>query len=422
MKNVLIIVYYFPPMGGSGVQRPLKFVKYLREFGWNPIVLCPEPGAYHTFDESLQEELDSLDVEVHRVGANTPFHKAGQAPKKVQLPDSIAKILRWISTFFFLPDNKKKWIEPGLKEALSLIEDKKIDAVFSSAPPYSNLMLAKQIKEKTGIPTLMDLRDDWVESHLIKYPTAWHKKKMERLEIDTLAKADKILTINDRIAESLKSRVLKEAEVIGHGYDPEDFSNLESIPASSESKLTFLYSGSFYPDSRPDSFLKAIHSLIQSKPDLEQVVQLQFQGGLNSEHWKVINKLGLTPLVSDFGYVSHEIAVKNLLAADVLWLNVGQQKNPEIISLGKTSEYFATKKPVLGLVPDGSAKDLLQEYGKSFIADPYDIPAIKEQLINILECYRTGSWPSHSEELVDHFNRKKLTGKLAQILDEISTQ
>ena len=409
-------------MGGSGVQRPLKFVKYLRNFGWNPIVLCPEPGAYHTFDESFQREVDELGIEVHRVEGNTPFHKAGQDPKKVQIPDTIAKILRWFSTFFYLPDNKKKWIKTGLEKALSIIEEKKIEAVFASGPPHSNLMLAKQIKEETGIPILMDLRDDWVESHLIKYPTAWHKKKMERLEVDTLTKADKLLTINDKIAESLKSRVLKEVEVIGHGYDPEDFNEPESIPTSSPDKISFLYSGSFYPDSRPDSFLRAIHKLLKSKPELEDLIQLQFQGGLNSEHWKLINKLELTSLVFDFGYVTHEIAVKNLLAADVLWLNVGQKKNPEIISLGKTSEYFATKKPILGLVPDGSAKDLLIDYGKSFIADPYDIPAIKDQLAKIINCYQTEDWPTYTEAVVDQFNRKKLTGRLAQILDEISTQ
>ncbi|MAL16099.1 MAG: hypothetical protein CL670_12040 [Balneola sp.] len=409
-------------MGGSGVQRPLKFVKYLRDFGWNPIVLCPEPGAYHTFDESLEKELDQLDVKVHRVSGNTPFHKAGQNPKKVKIPDSVAKVLRWFSTFFFLPDNKKKWIEPGLEKALALIEENDIDAVFSSAPPYSNLMLAKQIKEKTGIPTVMDLRDDWVESHLINYPTVWHKKKMEQLEIDTLAKADKLLTVNDRIAESLKSRVLKEVEVIGHGYDPEDFNEVESKPASSGSKLKLLYSGSFYPDSRPDSFLKAVHEVIQSNPELENQIELQFQGGLNSEHWELINKLGLTPLVFDFGYVPHELAVKNLIAADILWLNVGQKKNPEIISLGKTSEYFATKKPVLGLVPEGVAKELLLMYGKSFIADPYDISEIKEQLLEIIDRYKNGRWPEHSEEVVNHFDRKKLTGKLAKIFDEISTQ
>lgn len=422
MKNVLFIVYYFPPMGGSGVQRPLKFAKYLRDFGWNPIVICPEPGAYHTFDKSLQQEVEALNLGVHRVKANTPFHRTGQSPREVKVPGTMAKILRWFSAFFFIPDNKKNWIEPGLEKALELVKEKNIDAVFASGPPYSNLMLAQKLKEKTGIPVVMDLRDDWVESHLINYATTWHKKKMEQLEIDTLTKANALLTINDKIAESVYSRVLKNVEVIGHGYDPEDFDSAGEVASGSPQKLKFLYSGTFYPESRPDSFLKAVHRLVERNPELKEKIELQFQGGLNSKHWKVIHEFDLIPMVVDFGYVDHGLAVKNLMNADVLWLNIGQTKNPEIISLGKTSEYFAAKKPILGLVPEGSAKTMLEEYGKAFIADPYDITEITGQLSAIVECYEKNSWPKHSDEVVDAYNRKMLTEKLAQILDEISVQ
>ncbi|MBO6586694.1 MAG: hypothetical protein JJ953_11360 [Gracilimonas sp.] len=422
MKNVLFIVYYFPPMGGSGVQRPLKFAKYLRDFGWNPIILCPEPGAYHTFDESLQQEVKDLNLEVHRVEANTPFHRTGQSAQEVKVPGTIAKILRWFSTFFFIPDNKRSWIEPGLEKALGLVKEKDIEAVLASGPPHSNLMLAQKLKEQTGIPVVMDLRDDWVESHLIKYPTAWHKKKMEQLEIDTLTKANALLTINREIARSISSRVLKEVEVIGHGYDPEDFESAGEMASGSPQKLKFLYSGTFYPESTPESFLKAVHRLLKHNPELKESIELQFQGGLNSKHWKVIHELDLTSIVLDFGYVDHDLAVKNLMNADVLWLNIGQRKNPAIISLGKTSEYFATKKPILGLVPEGSAKTMLEKYGKAFIADPYDITEITGQLSAIVECYQKDNWPQHSDEVVESYNRKKLTGKLAHMLDEISVQ
>lgn len=409
-------------MGGSGVQRPLKFAKYLRDYGWNPIVLCPEPGAYHTFDESLQREVETSNLEVHRVEANTPFHRTGQSPKEIKVPGTIARVLRWFSSFFFIPDNKKSWIGPGLEKALELVKEKDIDAIFASGPPHSNLMLAKKLKEETGIPVIMDLRDDWVESHLIKYPTALHKKKMEQLEIDTLTKANVLLTINKKIADSIYSRVLKDVEVIGHGYDPEDFESADEMASGSPRKLKFLYSGTFYPDSTPESFLKAVHRLLKRNPELMDKIELQFQGGLDAKHWKVIHELDLTSMVLDFGYVDHDLAVKNLMNADVLWLNIGQKKNPEIISLGKTSEYFATKKPILGLVPEGSARKMLQNYGKAFVANPYDIEEITERLSTIVECHEEGNWPEHSEEVVDSYNRKMLTGKLANLLSEISVQ
>lgn len=422
MKNVLVIVYYFPPMGGSGVQRPLKFVKYLRDFGWNPVVLCPQPGAYHTFDDSLNEELKQLDVKVHRVAADTPFHKTGQQKKKVQVPSVLAKILRWISTFVYLPDNKKKWIDPGFQKALEIIEHQQIDLIFSSAPPYSNLMLAKQIKEQTGISLVMDLRDDWVGSHLLNYPTAWHRHKMEKLEVETLTKADKLITVNQRIADSLYSRTLKEVQVIGHGYDPQDFQESKNVAPASPDKISFLYSGTFYPDSTPKAFLTAISQLIQKKPELKSEIELQFQGGLNASHWKLINRLDLAPMVVDYGYVDHKVAVKNLMKADVLWLNVGQKKNPEIISLGKTSEYFATRKPILGLVPDGSAKDMLNDYGRSYIADPYDVSEISKQIRLLIQDTKQKNLPDYSADFVESFNRKYLTGKLAQVFNEISLQ
>jgi glycosyltransferase involved in cell wall biosynthesis len=408
-------------MGGSGVQRPLKFVKYLREFGWNPIVLCPEPGAYHTFDESLYNELKEQEIEVHRVHANTPFHRLGQKEKLVKVPHLLAKVLRWISTFIYFPDNKKDWIDPGLSKAMELIKEKSIKAVFSTAPPYSNLMIAKQIKEKTGLPVVMDLRDEWLESHLINYPTKWHKEKMKRLELDTLSKADALLTINNTIANSIKSRILKDVEVIRHGFDPEDFSAKSDFSLPTE-KIRFLYSGLFYPDSRPDSFLKAIAEIISETPELKDKLELQFQGGLNSEHWKLINELELEPMVVDFGYIDHDIAVQNLMNADILWLNIGQKKNAEIISLGKTSEYFATKKPVLGLVPEGEAKEMLKKYGNSFTADPYKISDIKIQLYSIIEIYKHDDWNQPAEEFIKSFNRRNLTGELAQIFDKISPQ
>jgi glycosyltransferase involved in cell wall biosynthesis len=420
MNNVLFIVYYFPPMGGSGVQRPLKFIKYLRECGWNPIVVCPHPGAYHTFDESLHVELQELDVEVHRVEGNTPFHKTGQAKKNVNLPGILSSMLRWFSSLFFLPDNKKNWIEPGFKKAKELAASKNIDLIFGTAPPYSNLMLARKLRDETGIPVVMDLRDDWVGSHLITYPTSWHKKQMIRIEAETLEHADQLLTVNEEIADSINRRIKKNVKVLGHGFDPEDFTERENLTLASPKKLSFLYSGTFYPESGPDNFLKAVSELVLEDPKLKEFIELQFQGGLDSKNWKLINKLGLTDMVVDYGYVKHDIAVRNLMKADILWLVIGHQKKSKIISLGKTSEYFATRKPILGLVPEGSAKRMLKKYGNSFIAEPYNIADIKGSLIEIMSHYeKEKSWPKPDEAYIESFNRKKLTQKLAVMFDEI---
>ena len=172
------------------MQRPLKFVKYLRQYGWNPIVLAPEPGMYHTFDESLERELDEMDIEVHRVKGGTPFHKLGGKSKQVSfIPEWLNKPLRIVSSFFWLPDNKIGWIKPAFAKAHELIAKHSIDAIFSTAAPYSNHIIAAQLKQNTGLPVVMDMRDDWLESHLITYPTGYHKKKMAHIEQATLSKA-----------------------------------------------------------------------------------------------------------------------------------------------------------------------------------------------------------------------------------------
>ncbi|MDZ7806549.1 MAG: hypothetical protein U5K71_05495 [Gracilimonas sp.] len=147
MKNVLFIVYYFPPLGGSGVQRPLKFIKYLREFGWNPVVICPEPGAYPYYDDSLLEELENLSIEVHRTKANTPFHMPFLKERKLILSERLAETGRRLSKLFMYPDNKKGWIEPAVKKATELAQTHDFDVIFSTAPPFSDHLVASELKE-----------------------------------------------------------------------------------------------------------------------------------------------------------------------------------------------------------------------------------------------------------------------------------
>jgi len=420
MKNVLFIVYYFPPMGGSGVQRPLKFVKYLREFGWNPIVLCPEPGAYHTFDDSLDRELKSLEIEIHRVKGNTIFHSFGGKKKRVQFPSTIENLLRKVSTFFWMPDNKKGWIEPALNKASEIISNQSIDAVFSTANPYSNLILAKKIKERFQIPLIMDLRDEWLESHLIDYPTSWHYKKMKRIENETLSSADIITVINDAYKESFGNRFpQKEIRVLSNGYDPEDFSRV--FKPNRNKEITILYSGLFYGDRKPDNFLKAVKNVISERPDLKKFLKLQFQGGLDSASKQIIMDLSLSEITEDLGYIPHKKAVQNLLKADILLLMMGHLSKANLVTVGKLFEYFATNKPIFALIPEGETMNLLNKYRSYYIADPNSVEAIKYSLLNIIEDYQNDTIPEANADFAKKFDRQILTGNLGILLDKIVT-
>jgi len=423
MKNVLFIVYYFPPMGSSGVQRPLKFIKYLRNYGWNPIVLAPQPGAYHTFDQSLQEELDSLEVEVHRVDAKTPFHYLGKSPQTVNfIPDRIARLGRLASSFFWLPDNKTGWIAPAVQKGEEIIRDNKIDLIFSTAPPYSNHLIATTLKKKYQLPVILDFRDDWLESHLITYPTRYHKKKMARIEHECLNHADAVTVLNNKMIESFRSRTDNDKPIylIEQGFDPDDF-DYEQRELTNEFKpvkMRFLYSGIFYGDNQPDPFLKALYIALEEKDEMKDDIELMFQGGLEQRHLQLINELGLKNLTHNLGYVPHRESTNNLLKADVLWLIVGMRKNYEYVTTGKFFEYITTEKPILGLAREGVLTRYLENYKAGYIAHPGNIDEIKKVILEIYTDWKEKRLPSPDEEFINRFNRKKITEKLAKIFTE----
>ncbi|MBO6535038.1 MAG: glycosyltransferase [Balneolaceae bacterium] len=427
MRNVLFIVYYFPPMGGSGVQRPLKFAKYLREFGWNPIILCPEPGIYHTFDESLNEELEALELEVHRIETGGLFQKAavGKAEQQVSISDKWAKVLRRISRLFYYPDNKIGWTKAAYDQALTLISDKKIDAIFSTAPPFSNHLLASKIKEETGLPLVVDYRDSWTNNHFQTELWNWQKTILKNQERNVIATADRVVCLDAFMRSEFIANyphVAERLEVLPHGFDPEDFSysKVESQLRYKEGALNFLYSGLFYEQNQPDTFLEGILVLIKKRPEIGDKIKLHFQGGLDERIKKKITKLDLDHLVEDYGYVSHQQAVANLKKADILWMISNFDKELKQIKSGKLFEYLGSAKPILGLVHPSVAEDLLHKYEAGFTAAPDNVETITHSLETIYNLWESDSLPKPNLKLVESFNRKLLTKKLAEIFNVIS--
>jgi len=420
MKTVLIIAYYFPPMGSSGVQRPLKFVKYLPDFGWKPIVLAPEPGAYHTFDYTLLDELDGIDCNIHRIPVNTPFHIAGGNPKKIDfIPEKMASGLRWVSNFFWLPDNKKGWIKPAAGKALELINRYNIDLVFATAPPYSNHVILKRIKEATGLPSVADLRDDWLENHQINYPTSFHKNRMKKIEQNCLAASDAITVLNKATRQSILGRLKNKhlVKIVPHGYDEEDF-RIKTFHHD-DNKIRILYSGRFYDRQQPDIFLKAVKKLLKDNPYYKKKIQLQFQGGLSKHHHNLIKKLDLEYYVQDLGYVDHKKAVENLLKADILWLILGYTKNSETVTLGKLFEYMAARKPIVGLVPDGETKKMLKSYRAAYTAHPRNKKAVIRVLNQAVKSCLNGKLKKPEEQFIHSFSRKSITGNLSELFNKL---
>ncbi len=416
-RRVLIIAYYFPPLGGSGVQRPLKMARYLKEFGWEPVVLTPEPGAYYHFDQSLEDEIEKHRIEVERVSGSTIFHAGGMRKVRVKPAPWKAALLKLMTAWFFLPDNKTGWIGPAYRRALELHNKQPFDAIFSTAPPYSNLMLACRIKAAVGIPVIMDFRDEWLRSHWISYPTRFHFRKMKQIEQQTLSCADAITVVNESYSKSFGERAepAHGIYIIPNGYDPDYFEN-DSVEQAPEGSFTLLHSGRFYNTIRPDTLLAAVAAFRKNNPGLAGALRLKFQGGLEQKHLRAVRKYGLSEITTDTGYLPHEKAAAGIRSADCLFITLPDAPNMEEVTPGKIFEYMGSRKPILAELPEGAGSELLKKYGAAEIVPPGDAAALAKAIERMMKLWQEKKLPAGDAKFARRFSRRAQAGELAKLL------
>ncbi|MEK7249086.1 MAG: glycosyltransferase family 4 protein [Bacteroidota bacterium] len=421
-RRVLVVAYYFPPMGLSGVQRTLKFVKYLPQYGWKPTVLTVEPGGYFAHDDSLLKELEGCDVEVVRTKAAGPgkvFAKKGT----VRLPsERWRKFLSRVSDTFFIPDNKIGWKRKAVAKALALHKITPFDMIFATAPPFTDFLIGAEIKSRINKPLVFDYRDPWVEYPHKFYPTPFHKLRSSRLQRHALKASSHVVTTNRRVKELLIKRYgflsYNDIEIIPQGYDPEDFKGCMVpeaegvIPKSNKMRIT--YAGVFWEDRVPTYFLHALHTLFQEQPLLRGRIEALFIGKFRKENTKLVEKLGLNDTVKVVDYLPHRQCVNNLVASDVLWMIVGD----EVGSPGKTYEYIGARKPILGCVPDGFLKQTILEAGGKVTA-PNDVVGIKRAIEEFYRQHEEGKLQGPSVEVAEKYNRVKLTGQLVKVFESL---
>lgn len=416
-RKALIIAYYFPPMGYSGVQRTAKFVKYMVDFGWEPTVLTIQPKSYYAFDFTLLKDLEERNIRIVRTGSNDPTQKIfNQRKIKSEL---IRKILNRLSQTFFLPDNKFFWMKSALKEARKLLKEEKFDIIFATAPPYTDFRIGAKLKQEFDIPLILDYRDAWYEDGLSFYPTPIHRWIVKRMERMVLHSSNRIIAYTRQI----KEHILKhypfispdEIAIIPHGYDEEDF-NFEIQSTKPINKLRFTYSGAFYEGRTPKFFIKAVEKLFYERPDIENQVEFLFVGNFPKYFYHKIQKGKLKSSFVFTGYVDHITNIKYLLDSDVLWLMIRHSKNPHLYATSKLFEYIGTGKPILALVPkNGAAAQILKDYKAAFLVEPDDIEGIKNALIEIFELFKSDRIPQANSELINSLERKRLTQELIKI-------
>ena len=423
-KKVLILAYYFPPLGMGGVQRITKFVKYIPLFGWKPYVLTVKEVEYLAKDPSLLKDALSQ-AEIIRTGSFDPlrvwfilkniFKKRKDKDKPIKA--HLIRTFRRLSWLFF-PDNKVGWIPLALMKGLSLCRREKIDLIFSSSPPPSLHLTGYLLKVLTGIPWIADFRDPWSGYKLESFPTPLHlflKKRMERLIVNN---ADRVSTANPAITKELETRYPHSRKIclIDQGYDEEDFGTSQSF---SSEVFTIGYLGTLGPDCDPEPFFAALGELINQKMIPKEKVKFVHVGlpvGIDLED--LVEKYKLKEVVQQKGYLSHGEALSQMGKVSLLLLVTTD--HPGVFP-AKIFEYLRLKKPILGLVPPKSEiAKFLTEMNVGEVVSLEDKKKIKETLFFYFSNYHMEKLTLNvGEDKIKKFERKSLTLKLASLFDEV---
>ncbi len=413
--KVLIIAYYFPPMGLSGVQRTLKFVKYLPQFGWSPTVLTVTPTGYYAQDYSLLDEIRSNEISIKRVGSLDPnrlFRKKGV----VKMPsERWRKILTFISDAVFIPDNKIGWKRKALRAARKLFQEKNFDVIYATAPPFTDFLIGSRLSAEFHKPLVIDYRDPWHDYPYKYYPTPLHRWQNYRLEKKVIHSAARVLTTNRRTKELILKRFkflnYHDVTILPHGFDPQDFKLPVPVRQRSD-KMKIAHAGVFYGDRTPVYLFRALKKVFTDQPSLKDNIEVCFIGTLQDEYRQMIQTMGLGENFTLTGYLDHGQCVSTLVSSDILWLMVNNDRQ----SPGKLYEYFGTRKPILACVPDGFIRQTIEEAEAGVIVEPTEVDGLAAAIRTLYEKYKSRTLPSPKEEIILKYDRIELTRELSRIL------
>ncbi|MEQ9103604.1 MAG: glycosyltransferase family 4 protein [Rhodothermales bacterium] len=429
--RVLVLAYYFPPMGLSGVQRIAKLVKYLPENGVDVTVLTVHPGAYFAFDETLEAEVNASGATIVRTRSLDPTQWMG-GRRTVGLPaESRRSRLSRAAEWIFQPDNKIGWYPFAVKEGRRILDRTPHDLIYATAPPYTSLLVGAHLARACSLPLVLDFRDDWVGNPRHTYPTEWHKQFAVRMEGRVLEQAERIHVVNRLIGDQLATRHPGASDrifVVPQGFDPDDFASDVHAQSSVETRddhlpdatCTFLYSGIFYDVQRPDVFLRAFAAACAASPAFRRDARARFAGLVPPHMDRLVGELGIAPQVEVLGYLDHDAVVRNQLDADVLWMTIGRRVGSEGISTGKLYEYLGAGKPILGLVPEGVARETLEASGIGYVCDPDSVEEVAAMLLRLFGLWQEHRLPGPAPAtFLETYNRCEQARQMAHIFQSL---
>lgn len=435
MKKVLILTYYWPPSGGAGVQRWLKFVKHLRSFGWEPVVYTALNGEMPVIDESLQKDVPP-DLTVLRTTIWEPYsiYKKFIGRKKDDKINAsflsenkkaglTEKISVWIRGNFFIPDARKFWIKPSINYLGHYIKKYGIKHVISSGPPHSMHMIALGLKKEVpAIKWIADFRDPWTNIDFYEklMLSSRADKLHHKMEMEVLKSADLVLSIGESMSQEFLN-MYREAggqnthkfKVITNGYDEDD---VKKGTVQKDKKFSIAHIGTLVKDRNPEVLWKVLSKMVKHNAEFERELEIKLVGKIDIFVKEKIAQYGLDKYVNKIDYLPHDEVIFEQQKSRALLLLVNNTKNAKGILTGKFFEYLAAKAPILAIGPvDGDLAKIMNETGCGLISDFNDEASLEN---NILQLFSNTAMP-RNDVAIEKYSRKNLTKELAACLSSL---
>ena len=415
-KRLLIITYYWPPTGGSGVQRWVKFSKYLPQFGWQPVIYTPENPEQLARDESLLADIPAC-AEVIKTHITEPYAvyrrltggKPGEEvnPVNAQKKSWKKRLSLWIRGNCFIPDPRIGWVRPSVRYLKEYLREHPVDAVVTTGPPQSMHLIGRGLKRALGVRWIADFRDPWTEMFYYKHLglTAASDRRQHRLEQSVLDEADAVISVTPLVQKDFQAKTRTPVVLITNGFDEEDFPEL-SAP-DREIKFRLVHTGLFAADGNPLNLWDALARRCAADPAFRARLEIRLAGKVDAAVTDAIRARGLGDNLVELGYLPHDETVREQRAADILLLPLRQEPEYAKVLPGKIFEYLAARRPVLGIgQEDGAAATVLRDAGAGEMFDRDK----SDELLAFLDA-------EHPQTTgIEKYTRRALTAQLIQIL------
>jgi len=432
VKKALIITYYWPPSGGAGVQRWLKFSRYLREYGWEPIIYTPENPEMPSVDESLLNDIpDDLEVIKTTIWEPYSFYKKligmdkGEKinsgflseKKKPGLAESISV---WIRGNFFIPDARKFWIKPSVRFLGKYLKENHVDVIITTGPPHSVHLIGMQLHQKLNVKWLADFRDPWTGIYYYNQlkPGYFADQRHRKLETEVLRKADVVTVVGDHMKEEFSAKVVREYPVISNGFDDDDF--ITNDLNQPDKKFSIAHFGTIYPLANPLNMWKVLAAKAKAEPVFSENLVIKLVGKADHTVISGITEAGLQNHLEKIEYLPHNEVVKEMQKSQVLLLLVNRTPQAVGILTGKLFEYLAAKRPIMCLGPiNGDAAKLIANTNAGLNADYNDEAGIRSIIDIYFNQFIENKLVCDSRN-IDQFSRRDLTRRMAEVLDKLA--